>query len=342
MGSCRVSTGEVAGWQSVVLENDDLQVVVLPGKGAEIHQIVDRRSGVGVLFTGPWGLRPPGSAPLPGSGDDEFMWNYAGGWQELFPSVNEACVYRGRRIPFHGEVASLPWEYEVVADSGDEVAVRFSTRTRQTPFLLERLMRLREGRAEVSFDGTVTNEGEHAGHFVWGQHCVVGHPFLEQGCRLEIPARTIVTSPVLWEPETARLEPARREPWPFAPLRGGGYVDLRDVPGPETGSHDDLYVTDLDDGWLQVFNPRLELTFRLEWDAAMFGWIVLWQPYGGAVAPPLTGSYALGIEPWTSMLTLDKAAQAGEARELAPGERVTTTVRASLDHGAMRAGHEPS
>ena len=114
MGSCRVGAGEVAGWRSVVLENDAVRVTVLPDKGAEIHQITDLRSGTDILFTGPWGLRPPGAPPLPGSGDDEFMWNYAGGWQELFPSVNEACVYRGKRIPFHGEVASLPWEHEIL------------------------------------------------------------------------------------------------------------------------------------------------------------------------------------------------------------------------------------
>jgi hypothetical protein len=338
MGSCSVTIGEVAGWRSVVLENDDLQVAVLPDKGAEIHQLVDRQTGIDVLFNGPWGLRPPGAEPLPGSGEDKFMWNYAGGWQELFPSVNESCVYRGRRLPFHGEVASLAWEYEVVADSGSEVAVRFWTRTKQTSFLLERVMRLRDGAADLSFGGTVTNEGTAASHFVWGQHCVIGPPFLEAGCQLEIPARTIVTSPELWEPETARLEPGRREPWPYAPLRTGGHVDLRDIPGAETGSHDDLYVTDLDDGWLEVSNPRLELTFRLEWDAELFGWIVLWQPFGGAIAPPLTGSYALGVEPWTSMLSLERAVNAGQATELAAGERLSTTVRARLSHGVQPSG----
>ncbi len=181
-----------------------------------------------------------------------------------------------------------------------------------TPFLLERVLRLRRGRGDPRRSRrTVVNESAEDAHFVWGHHCVVGPPFLEAGCRLEIPARTIVTSPELWEPETARLEPGRREPWPLAPLRAGGTVDLRDVPGPETGSHDDLYVTDLEAGWLEVSNPRLELTFRLEWDHALFGWIVLWQPYGGAVAPPLAGSYALGIEPWTSMLNLERAVAAG-------------------------------
>ena len=158
------------------------------------------------------------------------------------------------------------------------------------------------------------NESGEAAHFVWGHHCVVGPPFLEAGCRVEIPARTIVTSAVLFEPETARLEPGRREPWPFAPLRTGGTVDLREVPGSRDGSHDDLYVTELEAGWLEVSNPRLELTFRLEWDHELFGWIVLWQPFGGAVAEPLAGSYALGIEPWTSMLDLERSSRRGSDR----------------------------
>ncbi len=330
MADCRVTAESVVGWQSVVLENDELRVVVLPEKGAEIHQIVDLRSATPVLFEAPWGLRPPGAEPLPGSGGDAFMWNYAGGWQELFPSVNAACSYRSREIPFHGEVASLPWEHEVLDGEGSVCCVRFRTRSRLTPFLLERVLSLRAGEATLVIDETVLNDSSLDAHFVWGHHCVVGPPFLEAGCRLEIPARTIVTSPELWEPDTARLEPARREPWPAAPLRAGGTVDLRDVPGPETGSHDDLYVTELDAGWLEVSNPRLELTFRLEWDHALFGWIVLWQPYGGAVAPPLAGSYALGIEPWTSMLNLEEAVAAGTAVELAAGESLTTTLRAKL------------
>ena len=194
------------------------------------------------------------------------------------------------------------------------------------------MLRLREGEPELQIEGAVRNESTETAHFVWGHHCVVGPPFLEPGCRLEIPARTIVTSPELWEPDTARLEPRRREPWPWAPLRAGGTVDLRDVPGPETGSHDDLYVTDLDEGWLAVSNPRLNLTFRLEWEHEVFGWIVLWQPYGGAVAPPLTGSYALGIEPWTSRLNLEQAVEAGTANELAGGASFTTSLRARLLH----------
>ena len=330
MASCN-DAGEIAGWRSVALETTELRVDVLPGKGAEIRRLVDLRSGINLLFDAPWGLQHPGAPPLPGSGDDPFMWNYAGGWQELFPSVNDACSYRGRPIPFHGEVASLEWEYEVREGGDGEVAVLFSTRCRETPFLVERVLRLRDGEPEVVIEQAVTNESSDPAHFVWGHHSVVGPPFLERGCTLDLPGTTILTSPELWEAETARLAPGQEEPWPYARLRTGGTVDLRRVPGHEAGSHDDVFVG-VDAGWATVRNDRLGMTFALEWDASVFGCVVLWQPYGGAVAQPLAGAYALGVEPWSSRLNLEDAVAAGEAIELAAGATFEARVRARVDH----------
>ena len=77
-------------------------------------------------------------------------------------------------------------------------------------------------------------------------------------------------------------------------------------------------------------NPRLGVTFGLEWDPTLFPWIVAWMPYGGALDAPLAGSYALGVEPWTTMLTLEDAVRAGEALELQPGEEISTIFRASI------------
>ena len=113
-------------------------------------------------------------------------------------------------------------------------------------------------------------------------------------------------------------------------LRNAPYPprNLSRVPGPEDGSHDDAYLTDLAAGWTEVWNPRLGLGFRLEWDPALFRWLISWQPYGGAAAMPLRGAYALGIEPWTTRLSLEQAVTAGEARLLPGGESVGTVVSA--------------
>jgi hypothetical protein len=87
------------------------------------------------------------------------------------------------------------------------------------------------------------------------------------------------------------------------------------------------------DRWAELANPALRLAFRLEWDPALFRWIISWQPFGGARAMPLRGAYGLGIEPWTTGGNLDAAIAQGEAVELAAHGRLETTVTASLMAG---------
>ncbi len=301
--------GRVAGWRALAVGDDVLRAIVLPERGAELHSLVHVPTETELLFQAPWGLHPPSPERT------SFLDRYAGGWQELFPSANDETTYGGETIPFHGEVALLPWECE----ERDEALV-CRVRCERTPFLLERTLRF-DGRLVV--EERVTNEGDDVAHFTWGHHLVLGPPFLEAGSRLEVPARTIVTIPELWE-DTARLEPGQRSPWPHARLREGGTVDLRIVPGPEAASHDDVYLTDLDDGLVTVESSRLRV--RLGFDHELFRWLISWQPYGGALEEPLAGSYALGIEPWVSRLPLGQAVEAGEAIELPPGASLETTL----------------
>jgi galactose mutarotase-like enzyme len=333
---CRVGEGSRSGWRAVVLENGVLRAVVLPERGAELVELTAVASGVNVLFEAPWGLDPPGSPPRAGSGGHAFLEHYAGGWQELFPNAGDPCVYDGAQIPFHGEVATIPWQSEVVAGDPDGVAVRFSVDCPATPFRLDRLVRLRAGSATVEIEETATNLSDRTAHAVWGHHCVLGPPLVAAGARLTAPVSTIVTIPELWE-ETARLEPGQESPWPHARLRAGGSVDLGIVPGPDAGSHDDVYLTGLHGGWVEVENAEFGLAFRLEFDASLFRWLISWQPYGGAKAPPLAGSYALGIEPWTNRLNLEQAVAAGEAFELPPSgshsTRLTATLRQTREDG---------
>lgn len=318
----------VNGHPAIRLENDLLRVAVLPGKGADVCEFVHRPSGVDFLLKTPAGLRPPGPRP-----PADFLENYEGGWQELLPNANDACQYRGAQIPFHGEVALLPWDWVVERDDEAESAVRLTVRCRQTPFRLERVMRLRQREPALELVETLTNDSPSPADFVWGHHLVLGGSFLGAGCRLELPASLLVTPEELYEPATARLAPGQREPWPWARGRRPGdaqRIDLRAIPGPEAHTHDDAYLTGLAQGYAAVTNPRLALTFRLEWDPQVFPWVVLWQPYGGADLPPLTGIYGLGLEPWTSRFNLEQAVRHGQARTLEGGQSLTTTLRASV------------
>jgi hypothetical protein len=115
--------------------------------------------------------------------------------------------------------------------------------------------------------------------------------------------------------------------------RDVGMTDLSRIPGPEAGSHDDVFLTDLDAGWAELANPALGLGFRLNWDPAVFQWVISWQPFGGARTMPLRGAYGLGIEPWTSGGNLEAALADGEAVELPGRGWLETTVSATITSG---------
>ena len=222
----------------------------------------------------------------------------------------------------------MPWTVEPLAGPSGEVAgLRCRVDCRLVPFSLQRVLRL-EGDTLV-VEQRATNTSAEPWQVVWGHHLVLGAPLVAAGARLELPAHTIVTLPEVWEP-TARLAPGQRSRWPEAELGAGGTVDLSEIPGPEAGSHDDVFLTDLDEGRLRLRNDALGLAFDLSWDAAIFPWVVSWQPYGGAQAMPLAGSYALGLEPWVAGGPLAQAVQDGSALEIAGGTTVATTVRASV------------
>ncbi|MCI0418394.1 MAG: DUF4432 domain-containing protein, partial [Acidobacteria bacterium] len=113
MSDCRLDENlKINGVPGFSLENQQLRVVVLTGKGTDILEFRHKPSGIDVLFKTPWGLKnpqtyvhdtPAAAAP--------FMDFYPGGWQELFPNAGNNCVYRGAELGFHGEICKVPWEF---------------------------------------------------------------------------------------------------------------------------------------------------------------------------------------------------------------------------------------
>jgi hypothetical protein len=322
-----ITISSTNGHTVVRMENESLRVGILPGKGADIIELFYKPEGVSFLMRTPQGLKPPTENP-PG----DFLENYEGGWQELFPNPGDAVVYKGKQLPFHGEAALLPWDYSIERDQDLFSTVRFDLKCRKTPFFLQRWMHLSGDDPVLEMKGKITNLSSERQEFSWGHHIVLGENFLEDGCRVELTEATIVTPEELYEPETALLAPAQSERWPHAQgRRTGETIDLSRIPGPDAQQHDDVYLVDLVVGRVAVVNPRLRLRFVLQWDSQVFGCLVNWRPLGGANLPPLTGIYGLGIEPWTSRYSLADAIEKGVAIPLAAGESMSTSLQVYIE-----------
>ncbi|MBA3236087.1 MAG: DUF4432 family protein [Chloroflexi bacterium] len=321
-----IREGRLRGHRTFVLANDWIEVVVLPDRGAEIHQIRHMPTGTTVLLETPFGL-PALSADTRA----DFLDGYAGGWQELFPNVNEACVVDGVALPFHGEATLAPWDAGVTG-TGPDSSLVLTYRSPGLGVRLERQMRLRPDAAGLELVETVTNERAAPVRVAWGHHIVLGGTFLKAGCRIDLAGGWITTPRESYEPESARLAAGQRESWPIARGRNGQDVDLRIVPGPDDHSHDDIFVVDLPEGRVVVSDPATGLTVRLDWAVDVFGCLVNWRPLGGADLPPLTGIYGLGIEPWTSPDDLARATARGDGFVVEPGAPRTTRLTFGIDH----------
>jgi hypothetical protein len=149
---------------------------------------------------------------------------------------------------------------------------------------------------------------------------------------MEDVAATARASAQELEPATSRLADAQWQVWPFALGRQPGQrFDLQHIPGLQSHSHDDAFLTGFIEGLLSVTNPRLGLRSSLDWDAAVFPWLTLWMPYSGAELPPLSGIYGFGIEPWLYRDNLGSAISVGKARMLAPGESFNTSMAITIE-----------
>lgn len=306
--------------ESLALENDDIALVVMPGRGGEIRELWHVPTRCQLLWHAPWADL---SCERPAAGFDDW---YAGGWQELLPNGDDACKLDGVSHAFHGESWARPWQAEK-----DDGGITLSLELESVPLAVERRMRL--SGATLVLDERLRNVGDVTVRFAWGHHPAFGGDLLAKGCRLDVPGGRIEGYHV--DLESSRLAPRASSLWPHAVGHDGSLVDLRRIPGPDAQTHDVTLLTDLTDDWFALRNPELDLGVACRFPPAVFRWLWLWQAYGGVREAPFdAGTYTLAVEPWTSPPCLARAAARGAEARLEPGRTLTSLIEMTVFRGA--------
>ncbi len=258
-------------WKLVVLENEHVRLVTIPGKGGDIVSFFNKDVGCECLLNQPKEFSD--STLDPNCSTREFQ---AGNcvWPEMFPVASAYGDYFGIPQPFHGEAHLLPWRYDIIKDEPDEVAVKLSVTMQLTPFKLVRIMRLKRGERSVKFDESVTNLSDTPLPIIWGHHPTFGKPFLSEDCQIYLPKGKFLDG----DESMLKIQPEG------------------------VGIHNMFYLLDFTDGWYGIYNHKLKFGFGMRWDAKIFRVLWLWQALNSEKGAPFFGRrYTAAVEPVSSL-----------------------------------------
>lgn len=337
---CRISDEHTfRGLRTLIIENELIRVTVLLDKGTDIYEFLYKPLDIDFMWRGPNPLRDPRTFIPASSRENGFFQDfYFGGWQEVFPNGGVALKYKGVELGQHGEVSVIPWQCRIEKDTPEEVAARMWVRTCRTPFYIEKTMRLRSGSAALVIDEKIVNEGREEMEFMWGHHPAFGHPFLDETCRLDVPATRVEVHPFA-AGDNSRLAPgASFDSYPIVADRDGGPHDLSLVPPPEAQTQEMCYLLGLKDGWYALTNTRRRAGFGMRWDKNLFPVVWLWEVFGGGWGYPWYGrTYNLALEPWTSWPGgMENAMRKGTTARIGPEQSIETSFTAVAYSGVSR------
>jgi galactose mutarotase-like enzyme len=341
---CRISDAwTYEGMRTVVLENELLRVVVLADKGSDIVEFRYKPRDLDFMLVRPPGVRNLNRGLLSSPTTGTFIDYYEGGWNDILPNGGPFSTYQGAEFGQHGEISLIPWEFTIVEDAPERVAVRMWVRPIRTPFFVEKTLSLVPGRAVLTIDERVVNEAGQPMHLMWGQHIAFGRPFLDEGAIIDAPASRFIVNDVMENYEPRRFQVRAQSAWPHAPTPDGAMADASIVPSVGAAEAQEMaYITGLNDGWYAITNPVRRVGFGVRFDPELYRYIWYWQQLGGAGKGfPWWGRlHTTALEPWTSYPTggLSEAIANGTARRLEPGQALTSHFLAVAYEGFGRVG----
>jgi hypothetical protein len=239
--SCAVQLQQ--GFEVYVLNNDEIELAVVPELGAKIISVKNLRTGR------EWMWHPPGGPKLfancPG---DDFSGSPLVGADECLPTV-APCVWQGRTLPDHGEVWSESWEVDSAAWAGGRL--KTSVRLKISPFEFERTVGLHED--EIHLGYRLNNLSAQAEAFIWAFHPLLSS---QAGDQLELPAST------------------------RALLNGARWVDAAPLTIPENNSAK-IFAQPVVEGLAGIRNRLTGDRLEFIWNPAENDTLGLWLTRGG-------------------------------------------------------------
>lgn len=302
---------------AIRMESQSIAVTMLPGSGAKVQSIFDKRAGKEILLQSD---RPDYRAASYG---DPFPRGDMSGFDEVFPTIDE-CFYpagpwKGTLIPDHGEVWALPWDCRIDGDR-----VKFSVHGIRFPYRLEKTVEfLRDDCFRMSY--WVENLSCFDLYSIWCPHPFFKVEDLSTHVILPPSVRDVISTCPL---ENKLESYGSIHTWPIARLKDGSLYDISDVKDPPyPGKCEKFYALQTpEEGWCALQNKRSGYTVGLSYPVNQLPYLGVWEGI-------IDDTYVTALEPVTGALDrLDLAMLAGKAGLLQAGSSVEWYLNITLGY----------
>ena len=301
----------LCGIPAVLLESPYLRVTVLPELGGKIYSVVSKADDTELLWHNP--RLHPRRAPFGANFDNYFT----GGWDHPFPTLNPSGSFPDR-IPYLGELWSLPWE--ITPGKSREGAVTIAVNTVILPCRVRCRIQVEPDAPRLTLSYSITNIGWGPVGITWGLHPCLA---IEEGTQFRLPA---TAAKVIQSPGAALGEETATYQWPLVNT-ASGRMDMSRAAAPDRRIYG-LHQLELQEGWFEV--ERTSGTrARFRFPREIFPILNLWAVYGG-----WRGIHHAALEPWsTRALSLEQATEMGEETTLLPHQEIRADVHLDVASG---------
>jgi galactose mutarotase-like enzyme len=323
------------GMRTLVLENRFLRLVYLLDKGGDLIELKYKPLDVDLMWHAPQGHVNPTNYVTPiATVESSFNDLYGGGWQDAVPVIgNGPQELRGAKYGTHGESPVMGWDCEILESVGRSTSAELRVQGIRYPFRLQKTVRIEDDESTLRISEKLTNSSPQTLEFFWLQHPAFGEPFLSPADKLVLPPETRIENLEEMNPN-GRIAGGSFQ-WPKVKSRkGGADIDLSAVPSRDLVAEETCFLK-IKEGWYNLTNPALGLSFKLEWDPSVFGWVWFWQNYNQPDYPYYGNAWNIAIEPATSPPT-NVAKQMGLSKglEIAGRSSIVTELKASISSTA--------
>ena len=157
IGGDNWSLSTLSSWRLV--ENEKIRCLILVDKGTDIIEILYKPRDIDFMWKSPLDFKQPSKIPITKENESgSFLDLYFGGWHEMLPNVYLPANYKGAEYGLHGEASMIPWNYEVVVDTPEEVTIKFFIRMYRAPLYVEKYLNIKSNNNYLSFKEDIINE----------------------------------------------------------------------------------------------------------------------------------------------------------------------------------------